>query len=438
MTSFSKLHKVNRQLIFSPQAAEAAPAKPSSPQPLLAARPAKESLPDTSARLLVVGQGTVVFKHARQPLGAPAIPLRFSLGTPQNPRLVQVELNNERLRLVVNGHEPRGGDYVLPTPPNEYIYYWLSLDTSEKERSQLRFGVGEARIETVAYSYGLTEEERAACQAISAVYPGPGTELMRLLRDPVVTTVPLEVRGTELLTMDDVAHNRYLPAAALPEAARQLYGTIAGPRFELNTADFPEFAQAIKYSIENEKGWCYQLLQSKSEKNPTDQKNRVYLRITLGQNGGESPGIPFVMEIWPPQCYSAVHQHAGANAVIRVLHGSVQVSLFPYLRPTAPGDPEPDDTQVFGKHLFEQGAITWISPVLNQIHRLRNLEPLGGQPCITIQCYQYDPDDTGHYPFFDYDKIDGGLHQFEPDSDMDFREFKARMKAEWDARPVGK
>ncbi len=37
MTSFSKLHKVNRQLIFSPQAAEAAPVVPARPQPLLAA-----------------------------------------------------------------------------------------------------------------------------------------------------------------------------------------------------------------------------------------------------------------------------------------------------------------------------------------------------------------------------------------------------------------
>lgn len=428
MTSFSKLHKVKRQVIFAPQ--------PSSEHPLLAARPAKETYPDTDAGLLVMGQGTVVFKHARQPAGEPGAPLYFTLGTADNRAIVRVELTEAHLRLVVNGDEQRGGEYPLLSPPNDYIYYWLSLNTSEKDRGQLRFGIGEARLETLEYAYGLTEEERLACRAISTVHPGPGVELMRLLRDPVVTTVPLEVRGAELLTMDDIAHNRYLPAAALPEAARQLYGTIAGPRFELNTADFPEFAQAIKHSIETESGWCYQMLATKRKPNSPDQQNRVYLRITLGQNGGESPGIPFVMEIWPPQCYSAVHQHAGANAVIRVLHGSVQVSMFPYLQPTRPGEPEPDEEQVFGKHIFEQGAITWISPVLNQIHRLRNLEPLGGQPCITIQCYQYDADDTGHYPFFDYDKIDGGLHQFEPDSDLDFLEFKARMQAEWAARPL--
>jgi hypothetical protein len=436
MTSFSKLHKVNRQLIFSPQAAEAAPVVPARPQPLLAARPGKETLPDTSADLLVRGQGTVVFKHTRQPAGQAATPLYFTLGTAHNRELVRVELADERLRLVVNGDEQRGGEYPLLGSPNDYIYYWFSLNTSGKDRGELRFGVGEARLETLHYAYRLTEPERLACLDVTTVYPGPGVELMRLLRDPVVATVPLEVRGTELLTMADVAHNRYLPAAALPEAARQLYGTIAGPSFELNTADFPEFAQAIKYSIENEKGWCFQKLEHKRKENAPDQKNRVYLRITLGQNGGESPGIPFVMEIWPPQCYSAVHQHAGANAVIRVLHGSVQVSLFPYLQPTVPGAPEPDGEQVFGKHVFEEGAITWISPVLNQIHRLRNLEPLGGQPCVTIQCYQYDADDTGHYPFFDYDKIDGGLHQFEPDSDMDFLEFKATMQAEWAARPA--
>jgi hypothetical protein len=29
----------------------------------------------------------------------------------------------------------------------------------------------------------------------------------------------------------------------------------------------------------------------------------------------------------------------------------------------------------------------------------------------------------------------GGQQQYEPDSDMDFLDFKARIKSEWDARP---
>ena len=215
--------------------------------------------------------------------------------------------------------------------------------------------------------------------------------------------------------------------------------------FVLDADDFPEFSQAIKYSIETKGCWCFEKLDEKRGKAP--HPNQVYLRITLGHNGGESPGIPFVMEIWPPQCFSAIHQHAGANAVIRVLHGRIHVAMFPYLRP-APvwldqpaaasladaSSAYPDDAFAFGGHSFEQGAITWISPLLNQIHRLRNPEPLGAQPCITIQCYQYDEDDAGHYPFFDYDR-DESLHQFDPDSDMDFVAFKEKLRQEWAARP---
>ena len=161
--------------------------------------------------------------------------------------------------------------------------------------------------------------------------------------------------------------------------------------------------------------------------------NEVYLRITSGKAGGESPGIPFVMEIWPPQCFSPIHQHAGANAIIRVLSGEIEVSLFPFL---AKGTSAGNRVEVapFTKASFVKDEITWISPLLNQTHQLRNNAAKGGQPCITIQCYMYDETDTGHYPFFDYVDDDGTVHRFTPDSDMDFMEFKKRMLKEWNAR----
>ena len=108
--------------------------------------------------------------------------------------------------------------------------------------------------------------------------------------------------------------------------------------------------------------------------------------------------------------------------MIRVLHGSIRVSLFPYL--TADGvDP-------FTVADFWTGDVTWISPTLNQVHQLRNV---GDEACITIQCYMYESNDTRHYDYFDYIDGDGSKKQYEPDSDMDFLAFKALMKAEWDA-----
>ena len=130
------------------------------------------------------------------------------------------------------------------------------------------------------------------------------------------------------------------------------------------------------------------------------------------------------MEIWPVGHYSPIHSHGGSEAVIRVLHGTINVSLYAYLGAAAP------TTAVD----FYEGDITWISPELNQVHQLRNLDS-SPSACITIQCYMYDAKDKTHYDFFDYLDQEGAVKQYDPDSDMDFVAFKALMKKEWFGRP---
>jgi predicted metal-dependent enzyme (double-stranded beta helix superfamily) len=225
--------------------------------------------------------------------------------------------------------------------------------------------------------------------------------------------------------MDILAAGTYMPRANLSATSQKLYDCMAGPQFILNTSDFPEFAEAIEHSIATPGKWCYETLKAKAtefDKEKPDEKE-TYLRITLGENNGESPGIPYVMEIWPVGHYSPVHNHGGSSAIIRVLHGSINVSLFPFL--------SGDDVEPFAKADFKQDDITWISPGLNQVHQLKNLDG-NKDTCITIQCYMYEGgEDSKHYDYFDY--IDGSSQQqqFEPNSDMDFIDFKALMKKEW-------
>jgi predicted metal-dependent enzyme (double-stranded beta helix superfamily) len=128
------------------------------------------------------------------------------------------------------------------------------------------------------------------------------------------------------------------------------------------------------------------------------------------------------MEIWPVGHFSPIHNHGGSTAIIRVLNGSINVNLFPFL-----GD---DTVKPFAKADFNIGDITWISPTLNQVHQLKNLEG-NTDTCITIQCYMYESSDATHYDYFDY--LDGSdtKQQFEPNSDMEFIKFKAKMKEEW-------
>ena len=223
--------------------------------------------------------------------------------------------------------------------------------------------------------------------------------------------------------MDDIAGGTYMPKASLSPVAQRLYECIGGAKFQLDTPEFPDFAKAIQHSIVTPGLWCYKKLLTKASEFTKDPNPaETYLRITLGENNGESPGVPYVMEIWPAGNYSPVHNHGGADAVIRVLHGGIQVSLFPYLTT--------DGVDPFTVASFGLNDVTWISPTLNQVHQLRNV---GDEACVTIQCYMYETNDTRHYDYFDFIDGDGSRKQFDPDSDMDFITFKSTMKAEWTA-----
>jgi len=320
--------------------------------------------------------------------------------------------------------------------------YWLSVDSHNR---QLRYGKGEVRLSTLLAQLKFppapenpnTPDPFAWVKEVAEIFYSqdnkPKTEdksakpknsfyPLKLFRDPVTTDPALYVLPTDAVTMDDMAYNRATVAANLTETCQKLYNNVAGAKFQLNTPDFPHFTDAIEASIASPQGWCYKILKQKADEFGQPNPNMTYLRITMGVNQGDSPGVPFVMEIWPPGHYSPVHNHAGANAVIRVLHGEITVNLYPMLSKY--------HLQPFGVAKFGTGDVTWISPDLNQTHQLRNTN-VSGPTCITIQCYMYGEGNTEHYSYFDYLNSEGQTEQFDPNSDCDYLTFKELMRYEW-------
>jgi predicted metal-dependent enzyme (double-stranded beta helix superfamily) len=216
-----------------------------------------------------------------------------------------------------------------------------------------------------------------------------------------------------------------MPIANMSATSQKLYNCIAGSKFVLDDTDFPDFSKAIEYSIATPGCWCFETLQAKaSEFGNKPNPAETYLRITLNENNGESPGIPYVMEIWPVGHYSPIHNHGGSSAIIRVLHGSIHVKLFSFLGGSQ-----------FGSADFKKDDVTWLNPVLNQVHQLENTSSgTKAATCITIQCYMYEAEDSTHYDYFDYINADGTIQQFEPNSDMAFMEFKETVRREWASR----
>jgi predicted metal-dependent enzyme (double-stranded beta helix superfamily) len=290
---------------------------------------------------------------------------------------------------------------------------------NEAQNDGLRLELGDNYIRLIRMASGET-----LLQSITSIELEPQEMILplKLLRDPIVQAVSLFVKDTAELTMMDIANNRFLPRANLSPIAQKLYDNIAGEKFVINTPDFPQFTQAVEYSIATKDCWCNKVLAAKSTEFGADNPLQTYLRITLGANSGESPGVPYVMEIWPPSHYSPIHNHAGANAIIRVLHGAISVKLFRFL----------DPKEGYAVQTFSEGDVTWISPDLNQIHQLKNLDG-NVETCITIQCYMYDVEDETHYDYFDYLGDDEEVGHFDPDSDADFAEFKAIIQKEWNA-----
>ncbi len=305
--------------------------------------------------------------------------------------------------------------------------YWFSLDPAA---CCLRYGKGEMRLLTtlMEHKYADPQDENDTSfdwvKEVSYVTVNTAAEELEAWRDPVTIDPPIVVVPSKEMTMDMAANYWATVPEGLTPACQALYGNVSGEHFTLNTPDFPDFTDAIEYSIRSEDGWCHKkLLEKATEFGEKPNYEETYLRITMGRNQGNSPGIPYVVEIWPPGHYSPIHNHAGADAIIRVLHGEITVNLYPMLSEY--------HQKPFARKVFKKNNITWLSPLLNQTHQLKNAN-INGPTCITIQCYQYGELNNSHYEYFDYLNEDTGLIcQFTPNSDMDFIEFKALMRQEW-------
>ena len=311
--------------------------------------------------------------------------------------------------------------------PGKPRTYWLSID---RQRRRLRFGKGQLLEQLVVFECQLPEPRSAGGDPYAFVRELCDVELLGVPHDarldvwplPVTASPPPSLIRPEHLTLEDVARNAHTVPSELPEACRALYGTIGGASMTLDTPDFPDFSRAIEHSIMTPGCFCHEALKAKAAGSASRDPRETYLRITLGHERGDSPGAPYVLELWPGGHYSPVHDHGGACAMIRVLHGDISVELYAELDASAP--------EYFAKRVFHTGDVTFMTPHLYHVHRLRNENPPG---CMTatLQCYRYEKDDTQHRECFDYIGHDGEIHAFAPGSDSDFLEFKALIRREW-------
>ncbi|KIK52331.1 hypothetical protein GYMLUDRAFT_77852 [Collybiopsis luxurians FD-317 M1] len=406
-----------------------------------------------STELIINGQGTVAvsvpptpngFLHMYIKVPSPGLPLSRGLllsVTPDSCGIWWVDENggiHKFDKSVITEKKPRKDGWLKEYEAN----YWLSLDLPH---GCIQYGIGLFTIKSVVFQVKLKSENAQGrwiwsegwdwLQQLKQVKVfTPETSQLATTPLSIVSDLPPLIRSSNQMSLDDLASGQFTVPENLPDECQKLYHNIAGPAFTLDTPDFPDFSSAIEYSVNTQGAYGYNLLESKHQTKPGEKKlssdpRGTYLRITIGDNLGDSPGIPYVLEIWPAGHFSPVHDHGKAYAVIRVLHGSIECTYYDSLQASPQPNPLFPNPTILNKN-----DVTWLSPKIYQIHRLRNLST-EGKVCCTIQCYQYGETDTTHRETFWF-KSEGSQpldkpEEFPPNSDADFITFKETIREEW-------
>ncbi|MEG5001254.1 hypothetical protein [Microcoleus sp. B4-D4] len=312
--------------------------------------------------------------------------------------------------------------------------YWISLD---KKNRRLRFGKGYMHSQLCVFEFSFSDAGAAGKENSFAwieniryvALCGAWNEIdvkeiqHELWPLPVTIDLPPYIIRNEVVTLDEMESCLVTVVENLPQECQHLYANVAAPNILLNSPDFPDFADAINHSIITPGCICYEMLKSKAGEFGKSDPKATYLRVTVGVDRGDSPGIPYVLEIWPGGHYSPIHSHANSYAIIKILHGEIVAEYYPEL--------SIDQQDYFTCAYLKKGDVTWLSNDFYQTHRLYNHKP-EGEMCATIQCYEYGGNDRTHYEFFDYiDEEAKQIKQFTPNTDWSYGEFKHKLKEEW-------
>ena len=192
-----------------------------------------------SPKLPVHGQGVFLFT-AHKKEAKEAKEASFSIVGGNNK--IHVKITKD----AVNATSFPGGEPLIDEENHSGLTpgasYWFSVDS---QNQNICVGIGEPRLETLIYKYLFTQNTKAFLESLRyIVIHKNSVKLLKFLRDPITSNVPLLVMDTAGLTMDHVANSRVMPVANLPAISQKLYNCISGPNFTLST-EFPEFYEEM-------------------------------------------------------------------------------------------------------------------------------------------------------------------------------------------------
>ncbi|KAF5026357.1 hypothetical protein F66182_1565 [Fusarium sp. NRRL 66182] len=341
------------------------------------------------------------------------------------PEVIRFYPDRERSQYFDHVMFPKGKKSALLNDwTSDKTVYWISVDRSN---ARIRYGKHLVNNSMTFMEIQFVKENAKWMKDLSSTNVERdglrvSTEDIKFNSSPVTVDLPPVVVPETDITLEQLENLTAMTVVNLPEGCQKLYHNIAGPNITVQSPSFPQLPEAIDQSCKDPKKMCGKILKKKQD--TFGDPDETYLRITVGDNLANSPGIPYVMEIWPPGHSSPIHQHGDASAVIRVLYGSIDVSWFDALQKgVAP-------KKIGNTVRLSKGAVTWLGEDQYQIHQLKNNSKT---VCITLQCYQFEKHNTVHDEAFHWINDQLSIQDFIPNSDMAYGQFVQAMKAEWEA-----
>jgi hypothetical protein len=372
---------------------------------------------DDKSHFVINGQGTVKFKvnyDEKKKLDI-KIEIYAIKEDGQKENEFYFILKDENLEIKKGNESIAATKYINKHDENSNIMFWFSCDKNNK---CLKFGEGETldmwTLLKVNVETDLNNIKYFDININNTNFIVNDKSDIDISSLPIVTDMPPLVIKDDVIDMEDIEGGNVTVISNLPSECQKTYGVVAGVNIKLK----PDFINAIRNSLNKPDG----VLRKKIIEKAKDKKDckETYVRVTLGNNMGFSPGIPFVLEIWPKDHYSPIHEHANSYAIIKVLHGKITVNLYP--------DLNKDYESWYKKAYMTENQVCWMTPGQYQIHQLINESY---DFCATLQCYRFSDNDIIHKETFSFIDDDGTKEEFVPESDFTYKELKEELKKEW-------
>ena len=303
----------------------------------------------------------------------------------------------------------------------ETASYWISVDL---DSLLIKYGKGylmkETTFQIIDFNNNNNQTARKAVvntffspalplylmvfvQAGCIQYPNPMIDAetaFQFRMHPLAGNLPPLVKDSSTVTLFDLDRGEFIFSDDLPTACLEMYNILKGCELEYPDNPAIKLSDAMRYSINTEGKYLNNIIKSKIREYHMEGPPEIC--VTLGPDMRAGPGIPFVLVIWPSGCKSPIHNHGGACAIIKVLFGQIQISIYnKEMNPVCPMKP-------LLKFEAKQGNFTWMDENWYQTHELKNTTD---DFCATIQSYRYRNEDIMQWSRFDYVKENYGSSQ---------------------------